>query len=97
MTVLTAFELVAVLVTLTALLGWVNERWLGITPVVGVTMGGLIISLALLLAGYLGLGGVGTEFAEGILARLDFDELLLHGLLGALLFAGALEIQIEEL
>jgi CPA1 family monovalent cation:H+ antiporter len=93
----TPFELVAILVTLTALLGWVNERWLGITPVIGVTMGGLVISVALLLLGQWGTWGVGQGFAEDILTRLDFDELLLHGLLGALLFAGALEIHLGDL
>jgi CPA1 family monovalent cation:H+ antiporter len=97
MEALTTFELVAILVTLTSLLGWVNARWLGITPVVGVTLGGLVISVALLLLGQLGVGGVGAEFADGLLTRLDFDDLLLHGLLGALLFSGALEIHLEDL
>jgi CPA1 family monovalent cation:H+ antiporter len=97
MTGLTPFEMVAILVTLTALLGWVNERWLGITPVIGVTLGGLVISVALLLLGQLGVWGVGAGSAQAVLARLDFDDLLLRGLLGALLFAGALEIELDEL
>ncbi|MEJ2502488.1 MAG: sodium:proton antiporter [Gemmatimonadota bacterium] len=87
----------AILVTITALLGWVNERWLGINPVIGVTLGGLLVSLLLLVLGQLGLWGFGAEFAQEVLGRLDFDELLLHGLLGAILFAGALDIELNEL
>lgn len=83
--------------TVTALLGWVNERWLGISPVIGVTLGGLTVSLLLLVLGELGLWGVGAENAEGVLRRLAFDDLLLHGLLGAILFAGALDIELNEL
>ncbi len=94
---MTMFELLAILVTVTALLGWVNERWLGVNPVVGVTLGGLIVSVVLLVLGQLGVWGFGAEFAAGTLARLDFDDFLLHGLLGAILFAGALDIELNEL
>ncbi len=94
---MTMFELLAILVTATALLGWVNERWLGVNPVIGVTLGGLIVSVVLLVLGQLGLWGFGAEFAGAILTRLDFDDFLLHGLLGAILFAGALDIELNEL
>ncbi len=95
--IVTAFELVAILVTLTALLGWVNERWIGVVPVVGVTLGGLLFSLALLAFGKLHLLGVEGTFAREVMGGLDFNELLLNGLLGAMLFAGALGVEVNAL
>lgn len=94
---LTTFELVAILVTLTALLGWINERWLGIAPVIGVTLGGLILSVVLLTLGELHLFGISPAVGDELLGRFEFSDLLLHGLLGALLFAGALEIELDSL
>ncbi len=94
---MSAFELVAILVTLTALLGWVNQRWIGVVPVVGVTLGGLVFSLALLGIGKLELLGIRASFANDVLSRLDFNELLLNGLLGAMLFAGALGVELNAL
>jgi CPA1 family monovalent cation:H+ antiporter len=97
MAALTAFELIAILVTLTAVLAWVNARWLGMNPVIGVTLGGLLVSILILAVGHLGFAGQGTEAAAALLGRLAFDELLLNGLLGAILFAGALEIDLNDL
>jgi CPA1 family monovalent cation:H+ antiporter len=93
----TIFELLAVVITVTAVLGFANQRWLRLPTVIGVTIAGLVTSVGVLALGASGLVGGGAEFAEDILARIDFDALLMQGMLGALLFAGALEVDVGEL
>lgn len=92
---MTLFEIVAVLITLTAVLGYLNERFIGLPTSIGVTLGGLAVSLALIALGHLGFAAEG--WAEGVLAEIDFDTLLMQGMLGYLLFAGALHINLNEL
>ncbi|MEN8376055.1 MAG: sodium:proton antiporter [Gemmatimonadota bacterium] len=94
---MTIFELLAVVITLTAALGFANERWLRLPTVIGVTIAGMVTSIGVLALGHFGAFGGGTAFAEDVLARIDFDALLMQGMLGALLFAGALEVDIGEL
>ena len=88
------FEIVGVLLALTAGLAYVNERHLHLPPPIGVTLGGLVTSLALLLV-----AGLAPErlWLTGFLAHVDFEKVLLEGLLGILLFAGSLEVDLQDL
>jgi CPA1 family monovalent cation:H+ antiporter len=88
------FEVVGALLALTAALAYVNERHLHLPTPIGVTLGGLVTSLALLLV-----AGLAPErrWLTGLLAHIDFEKVLLEGLLGIMLFAGALEVDLEEL
>lgn len=89
------FEIIAVLITLTALLSYINERLLRLPTPIGVTLGGLITSVALVA---LAEAGLGVEIvAEQTLARIDFDTLVMQGLLSFLLFAGSLHVILNEL
>ena len=89
------FEIIAVLITLTAVLGYLNERFIGLPTPIGVTLGGLVTSVVLVVLGQLGLGVEG--WAGTLLTRVSFDVLLMQGLLSFLLFAGALHINLNEL
>jgi CPA1 family monovalent cation:H+ antiporter len=92
---MSVFEILAVVITLTALLGYANERVFRLPPTIGVLLGGLLVSLLLVALSALGVTGPG--WAEGLLAQIDFDALLMQGLLSFLLFAGALHINVNEL
>jgi CPA1 family monovalent cation:H+ antiporter len=89
------FSLLAVLITLTALFGYVNQRWLGLPRTIGLLLMGLVISGVLV--------GVGRSFprleqsALATVGTVDFDRLVLHGVLGFLLFAGALHLDLSDL
>lgn len=85
----------AVLITLTAFLAWLNEKTLKLPPAIGVTLGGLLSSLLILLGGQLGLGA--EAWAAALLEDLPFDEVLMEGMLSFLLFAGALHVDLEAL
>ena len=89
------FDVLAVLMVLAATFGWINDRYVRLPITVGVMAIGLALSLALI-----GLSLVHPSIrtdAERFLAAVDFDQLLLHGGLGFLLFAGALHIEFGDL
>ena len=87
MKVLAAF---AVLLTVTALLGWVNERFIKVPTTVGVTLSGAIASVLVIVADFFGLAPEVRDQAEEMLQTLDFSDFVLNGILSVLLFAGAL-------
>jgi CPA1 family monovalent cation:H+ antiporter len=89
------FDLFAILITTTALLSYVNARLLRLPPTIGVLASSLVLSLALVLFGRLGLGV--EAWAERLLVHVDFDDLLMRGMLSFLLFAGALHVDLDGL
>jgi CPA1 family monovalent cation:H+ antiporter len=89
------FDVLAVLMVLAATFGWVNGRYVRFPMTVGVMAMGLGLSLAL-IALSLVYPSIKVD-AERLLAAIDFDQLLLHGALGFLLFAGALHIEFGDL
>ena len=89
------FETLALLLTLTAAFAYVNHRWLRQPASVALMAMTLAASLALLAASELGLFRLGPMAVT--LGRLQLDQTLLHGMLGALLFAGALHIRLDDL
>jgi CPA1 family monovalent cation:H+ antiporter len=84
-----------VLVCLAALFGYLNHRLLRLPFTIGLMAVALAFSLALLALGKLGLD-IEAD-ARRFVGTIDFNEALMHGMLGFLLFAGALHVKIEEL
>ncbi len=89
------FEITAILITLAALFSYFNERYVGMPSTIGLMFISLVISLGLIAMANFGLDV--ESRAESVLADIDFSELLLHGMLGFLLFAGALHINLGDL
>jgi CPA1 family monovalent cation:H+ antiporter len=91
-----AFEIVALLLTVAAAFAYVNHRWIKLPPAIGLMAMSFAASLLLIALDrlqWLHLTGVATRILEDV--RLD--DTLLHGMLGILLFAGALHINLEDL
>jgi len=89
------FTIIAVLITMTTVIAFANERWFGLPTNIAVTIGGLITSLLLIGLGAAGI--IDMAWLRSMVEEVDFNELLMHGILGALLFAGALEINLSDL
>lgn len=89
------FNVLAILITLTAVFSYINHRYIGLPVTIGVMAIALSISLLLNLLGSLGFGL--QQQAELLLRSIHFDKALLHGMLSFLLFAGALHINIDDL
>ena len=89
------FEILSVLITLSALFSYLNHRYFRLPTTIGVMLIALLFSLVLILASQLGWQLERT--AEGLLMQIDFNQTLLHGLLSFLLFAGALHVNLGDL
>jgi monovalent cation:H+ antiporter, CPA1 family len=88
-------EPLALLIALTALFAWLNERTLRLPTTVGVTLAGAAASLLLIALDSAGLPGL-RGWAERFITELNFTEFVLGGILSALLFAGALGLDTKE-
>lgn len=89
------FQIIAVLVTLTAVFSYLNHRVLKLPTTIGLMLIAMGSSLALLA-----LGGRHPEFqqqATSFLGRIDFNKTLMQGMLGVLLFAAALHVNLSDL
>lgn len=89
------FDILALLITLTAIFSYINHRYLRLPLTIGVMLIGLIMSLCLLALKPLGLDL--TPQANTILGEIDFNQTLMHGMLSYLLFAGALHVNLADL
>ena len=88
-------DLSATLVIITALIAVLNARYLKLPASTGVTVGGLSLSLVLLL-----LVGLGVPFAQQaveLVRRIQFEDFVFQGVLSFLLFAGALGVNSHAL
>jgi monovalent cation:H+ antiporter, CPA1 family len=94
---LTIFELMALLLTLSAAFGWLNHQVLHLPHSIGLLLLGLIASLLLILA-ELALPRMGlAEQVISALGQIDFTELVINGMLAFLLFAGSLNINFDSM
>ena len=89
------FNILAVLITLSAGFSYLNHRFIRLPNTIGLMIIALLVSLGLTALGPFDLGL--AEDAKLLLANIDFDETLLHGMLSFLLFAGALHVNLENL
>ncbi len=89
------FEIIAVLITLSALLSYINFKLLKLPTTIGVMALALALSVSLNIAGAIWPDIIST--AKSFLELVDFNKALLHGMLAFLLFAGALHVNIAQL
>ncbi|SHE70946.1 monovalent cation:H+ antiporter, CPA1 family [Desulfacinum infernum DSM 9756] len=92
---MTLFQIISILITVSALFSYLNHRFIRLPTTIGVMAISLLGSLALVAAGPFSLGL--QQEAVRLVRSIDFDETLLHGMLSFLLFAGALHIDLEAL
>ena len=93
---MSALNLASILITISAIFSFINYRFIKLPTTIGLMLIALVFSLALLLAGKLGLAGFEQQ-AEQLLASVDFNQTLMQGMLSFLLFAGALHINLNDL
>ena len=83
---MSVFQIIAVLLTLTALFSYLNYRFIRLPT----TIGAMLIALQ-------HLGFSNGPMAARVLQSVDFGQTLLQGMLSFLLFAGALHINLNDL
>jgi monovalent cation:H+ antiporter, CPA1 family len=92
---LTFLQTTAVLLALAASAAYCNYRLLRLPRTIGLMVFALIFSLAAIILGRLGIIALGP--VREMIASVDFGDVLLHGILAFLLFAGALHVDLDSL
>ncbi|MBO6604427.1 cation:proton antiporter [Rhodophyticola porphyridii] len=90
-------QITSLLIVLAGAFGAVNYLFLRLPSAIGILIVALAASLVALAvdAAFPALGI--ADQARGLVSSIDFSEALLDGMLGLLLFAGALHVKIEDL
>ncbi|MCW7540495.1 sodium:proton antiporter [Aquabacterium sp. A7-Y] len=92
---MTLFQVSGAVLTAVAVFGYINHRFIRLPDTLGTTVVGLVASLVLLAFGFNESGAVAQ--AQKFVQHIDFSEVVFHGLLGLLLFAGSLHVNFSEL
>ena len=89
------FDLIAILIVLAAAFSYINLRLLRLPATIGLMALSLVFSISVVVLGTL-FPSLGHQ-ARAVVHQFEFGEALLHGMLGFLLFAGALHVDIGDL
>ncbi|QGW82593.1 cation:proton antiporter [Variovorax paradoxus] len=90
-------DIAAACLVITALLAYVNHRFVGLPTTIGVMAIALLLSLAIVLLNAVGLDHGLRRYEESFVRSIDFSDVLMQGMLSLLLFAGALHVNLSEL
>lgn len=90
------FEIIAVLLTFAGIFNFLNYRYIKLPSTVGVMLISLVFSIALMVLWRFGIGLEKQEM-HTLISSIDFERVMLGGLLGLLLFAGALHVDLNRL
>lgn len=91
------FDVVAVCLVLSAVLAYVNYRFLRLPTTIGVMVMALCMSLVGMLLDTLDIAPALRGAGTALLGSIDFSQLLLQGFLSLLLFAGAMHVDLRML
>ena len=95
---MTPFQITSIIITLSALFGFLNVRFLKLPNTIGLMVIAIIFSGVLFLSRVLWPeSSWAVDFARNLIERIQFSELLLDVMLGFLLFAGAMHTNFDQL
>ncbi|MGO3003242.1 MAG: cation:proton antiporter domain-containing protein, partial [Halomonas sp.] len=89
------FSLMSILITLAAVSSYFNYRYIKLPTTIGVMLVALVASLILIVVSPYS-DGLRNE-ATALVARIDFNQVVLHGMLAFLLFAAAIHVKLDNL
>jgi CPA1 family monovalent cation:H+ antiporter len=92
---MTVFEIGAFLIGLSALFGYLNQRFLRVPHTIGLVLMALAASLTVIAIDFFIPGANVDHLITDVLDQIDFHEALMHGILSFLLFAGALHVELS--
>lgn len=89
------FNAIAILMTVTAGIVYLNHRYVRLPMSIGLMLMSLLIAVVVLILEKFGVPA--SQRAHQMVTGIDFSKVLLEGLLGLLLFAGALHVNLDDL
>lgn len=90
-------DIAATFLVLTALLSYLNHRFVRLPTTIGVMVIALALSLGAVALNSLGISQELKAYEQALLRSVDFSHVLMQGMLSLLLFAGALHVDLSEL
>ncbi|MEP7299382.1 MAG: sodium:proton antiporter [Burkholderiales bacterium] len=90
-------EIAATCLVVTALLAYLNHRFVRLPTTIGVMVIALALSLVIVALDVVGVSHALRSYEESLLRSIDFSDVLMQGMLSLLLFAGALHVDLSEL
>lgn len=96
MSLMNAYTLTALIVTLAVLIGYFNIRFIRMQMTIAIMLGSLLLSLTIIIFQHLGFSSLTLRFNQ-VIGQLDFKSILLDGMLSFLLFAGAFTVDFDRL
>lgn len=90
-------QITSLLIVLAGAFGAINYLFLKLPSAIGILVVALLASLAMMGLDWIVPSLGVTESIRGVVAEIEFSGALLEGMLGLLLFAGALHVKIEDL
>ena len=94
---MTMLQVISLLIVLAGAFGAINYLFLRLPAAIGILVVALAASLVILGLDLVVPGFVFDDELRALIADIDFSEALLDGMLGLLLFAGALHVKLEDL
>jgi CPA1 family monovalent cation:H+ antiporter len=94
---MTLFQLAALFLTLVAAVGWLNARLMRLPPGVAMLAAGLIGAGGLYAARAVAPDALGVTRLVSAIGGIDFAQTVVGYMLGFLLFAGAMQVDLHEL
>jgi len=90
------YEVGVTCLVVTAILAYVNKRFVGLPTVIGVMAIALVLSFTLIGLDWVGIRHL-RDYETTLISSVDFSTVLMQGMLSLLLFAGALHTDVAEL
>jgi len=90
-------DIAATCLVVTALLAYMNYRFVRLPTTIGVMAIALVLSLVIVALDVAGVSHALRTYEESLLRSIDFSDVLMQGMLSLLLFAGALHVDLSEL
>lgn len=90
------FEIAAVCLSITALLAYVNARFVHLPTSIGVMAAALALSVFIVALNAVGVAQELFQAEKRFVGAIDFSQVLLNGMLSVLLFAGAMRANVED-
>lgn len=92
---MTLFNIISILISLTAAFAYINYRFIHLPSAIGLTVVALVMSLAVAVFGRFQPEMV--AWAQQLIKQIDFTDVVFHGMLSFLLFAGAIHVNLNEM
>ena len=90
-------QIASFLIVLAGVFGTINHLVLKLPPAIGILVVALLASFGVLLTDVIWPALTIAETARSLVTEIEFSDALLEGMLGLLLFAGALHVKISDL